>query len=161
MKEVRQNRSLRNRLVVAAILAVCAVVLFLIEVMLPHPEEVSTRLAEVRPTLAGVNETVDTLLARYGIEKGWIKTWQVQTPNKRFLRVERRVFVPGDFISVNFNHDLSRTLAAYGATTVVGTERTKENTVTLHIKKDNTIIQSISLVTKRDLQRGEVRQPRP
>jgi hypothetical protein len=142
-------RSLRNRVILAAGLAVCAVLLYAADFMFT-PESDSSRAVELRPALQEINAVVDTLLLRYHIAKGWVKTWQVQTAQKKFLRVERRVFVPPDFISVNFNHDLARMVADYGAT-AVATERTKENSVTMHIKKDNSIIQSISFVTKRDL----------
>jgi hypothetical protein len=141
----------RRQLLVACALVVLAGILFLLEGS-PGEYREPARVAEARPALAALNEAVDTLLARYRIDRGWVKTWRVQTPDRKFLRVERRVFVPPDFISLNFNHDLSRAVQDFGAT-AVATERTKENIVTIHIKKDRTIIQSISLVTKRDLRK--------
>lgn len=104
-----------------------------------------------RPLLAQVNAVVDTLLGHYEVDPRWVKSWSVFTPNKKFVREERRVYVPPGFISLNFNHDLSRALAKYDVQ-LVATERTRESTVSMHILNDGMIIESISFVVKRDLQ---------
>ncbi len=145
------EQSIRTRLYLAAGLAVVAAVLFLVDGR--RPAQVDARIQAVKGDLKDVNRIVDTLLARYGIQPDWIRTWQVQSPQRAFFRTERRVYVPPEFISVNFNHDLSSALTPYGAR-VVATERSKENTVTVHIKQDETIIESIAFVLKRSL-RGE------
>jgi hypothetical protein len=134
------------RLAVAAGLAVVAGVLFLED----HraPVDAVERAHIVRGDLRSVNTVVDTVLARYGITPDEVRTWQVQTPDKKFLRTERRVMVPPDFISVKFNHDLNQALDGTGAR-VVATERTKEKTVTVHIKSGSTIIESITFVVQR------------
>ena len=136
-----------TRLVVAAGLAVVATVLFLME----HPAPVgpAERAQTVRGDLRSVNTVVDTVLARHGITQDQVRSWQVRTPDKKFLRTERRVMVPPDFISVKFNHDLNEALDGTGAR-VVATERTKENTVTVHIKSGATIIESITFVVYRN-----------
>jgi hypothetical protein len=136
----------RGRAAVAAGLAVVAAVLFLMEQ--PAPLTPADRAASLRGDLRSVNATVDTVLARYGIAQEQVRSWQVQTRDRKFLRTERRVMVPPDFISVKFNHDLNEALDGTGAR-VVATERTKENTVTSHIKRGSTIMESITFVMNR------------
>ncbi|MFN0159469.1 MAG: hypothetical protein ACKVRP_15515 [Bacteroidota bacterium] len=137
----------RTKLILAAALAVVAAVLFLLDATLPA--SIDQRAEIVRGQLPDINTAVDTLLARHGIGRERVKTWQVQTPDKKFIRVERRVYVPPEFVSVKFNHDLNRMMRDFGAL-AVATERTKENTVTMHIKKDERIIESITFVVKNE-----------
>ena len=131
---------------VAGVLAGCALILFLAD----RPT-LTVGGAASRPRLPGpggapaVHDVIDSLFARYRIDRGSIKTWRVQTPDRKFARVEQRVPVPPDFISVKFNHDLNQRLAEHGAR-VIATERTKENLVTMHILQDNVIVRSISFV---------------
>jgi hypothetical protein len=96
---------------------------------------------------ARIDMEVDTLLVRYGIDLQEVRSWQVLTPEKRYIRSERRVLVGPDFNSLNFNLDLQRQVAPFGAR-VVATERTKESTVIMHLKLDGRIMQSISFVMK-------------
>ncbi|MBM2845902.1 MAG: hypothetical protein HW407_1214, partial [Bacteroidetes bacterium] len=53
--------------------------------------------------------------------------------------------------SLDFNLDLSRELDRYNAR-VVATERTKESSVTIHIVVNGKTIESISFITKKELQ---------
>ena len=104
-----------------------------------------------RPLLSQVNVEIDALLDRYRIDRKWSKSWSVLTPDKRFIREERRVYVPPQFISLDFNHDLSLQLSKHDVR-VVASERTKESTVTMHIISDGMIIETLVFVLKRDLE---------
>jgi hypothetical protein len=104
-----------------------------------------------RPVLRTVNEVVDTLLERHRIDLSWMKSWSVFTPDRRFIREERRIQVPARFISLDFNHDLSRKLAQYDLA-VVATERTKESAVVMHVIDRGMVIQSLKFVLNRDLE---------
>ena len=97
-----------------------------------------------------IDAVIDTLLARYRIEKEWVKSWQVQIPEKGFRRSERRVFVPPDFISLSFNLDLNRMLADCGAR-AIASERTKESIVTMHVVKEGTVLETLSFVVSNEL----------
>lgn len=145
--------SIVPRGIIAGALAVLATVLFLLHP--PAPETPEERAREVRSDLGSVNAVVDTLLTRHGIGKEQVRSWQVKTPDRKFIRTERRVLVPPDFISVKFNHALNLALEGTGAR-VVATERTKEHTATIHIKSGTTIIESITFVVDRKLGRGDV-----
>ncbi len=137
--------SLRRKVVLAGTLAVLALVLFLLVTSGSTPDR---RAIIYKGDIHDITVVVDTILARYGIDRSAVKTRQVRSPDKKFLRVERRVEVPPEFVSVNFNRDLSEKLDAMGLR-LVATERTKENTVTMHVKKDDTILQSITFMVKR------------
>lgn len=102
--------------------------------------------------LDAVEAAVDTLLQRYDIQSKWVRSWQVLTPDGRFIRHERRVLVPPEFPTLSFNHDLHRAVSALGAN-AVATERTKQGIVTVHVRKGRTIVMSISLVTDPRLSR--------
>jgi hypothetical protein len=146
------HRVIGTRTWIAVLLGVGAAALFVLDSVLPAPQtDFTARPLPVRPDLKQVNELVDTLFATYGIRRPWVRSWQVHTPDRKFVRIQRRVYVPPEFVSPSFNLELNRRLAEYGAR-AIATERTKENTVTMHIMKDRTVVESISFVVKRGLQ---------
>ena len=114
-------------------------------------KKTALKAAQARPLLQLVNAAVDTLLDRDRIDEKWVKSWSVFTPTRKFIREERRIYVPPRFISVDFNHDLADMLSKYGVR-VVATERTRESTVSMHVINDGMIIESISFVLKRELE---------
>lgn len=97
-----------------------------------------------------IDTVIDTLLSKYRIEKEWVKSWQVQNHEKGFLRSERRVLVPPDFISLSFNLDLNRMLSDYGAR-AIASERTKESIVTMHVVKEGTVLETLSFIVSNEL----------
>jgi len=132
-------------------LTVAALVLFMANRVTEKIEAISAlKEVQARPLLSQIGKVVDTLFERYQIDTRWVKSWRVLTPDKKFIREERRVYVPPRFISLDFNHDLSRELAAHNVR-VVATERTKESSVSMHIIKDGMVIESITFVLRRDL----------
>ena len=143
----------RRRLLFAGLLAACVVVLILLNIA---SEKISRRSGQGRSTvvkvaspdeaaIAGISSAVDSLFVRYQIDRRSVKSWYVQTPDKQNIRMERRVVVPADFITMNFNLDLNRMVEPYGAR-VIATERTKESTVMMHIIKNKFIVQSITFL---------------
>jgi hypothetical protein len=137
--------------VLVGVLAACAAVLFLVEKYTPTAGVNPSTNAGSGLIVEKVHTMVDSLLARHQIRNEWVKTWQVRTPGKKFIRSKRRVFVPPKFVSLNFNLDLNRSLSQYGVH-AVATERTKESTVTIHIMMGGHIVESISFVMKPDLE---------
>ncbi len=143
--------AVRWRVVAAGMLTVAALVLFMANRVTEKIEAISAlKEVQARPLLSQIGKVVDTLFERYQIDTRWVKSWRVLTPDKKFIREERRVYVPPRFISLDFNHDLSRELAAHNVR-VVATERTKESSVSMHIIKDGMVIESITFVLRRDL----------
>ncbi len=151
MTSVQLSREIRARLFIASMLGLSALVLFAAN---RATERVRRGSGVSTPQLQGVTrevETVlDTLFVRHGIEQTWVKTWRVQTPDKRTIRIEKRVFVPPEFVSVVFNQELNRLIMQYGAR-AVALEHLEESTVTMHIIHDHMIIESVSFVVRRDL----------
>lgn len=143
--------AVRWRLVAIGMLIAAAGVLFMADRVNEKIERRSAiREAQNQPLLKEVNLIIDSLLGCYQIDPKWIKSWNVLTPDKKFIREEHSIFVPSDFISLDFNHDLSRELAKYDVQ-VVATERTKESTVSMHIISNKMVIESLSFVVKRSL----------
>lgn len=146
------TNAIRWRLVVAGMLAVGSLVLLMANRVTEKIEKkTALKAAQARPLLQLVNAAVDTLLDRDRIDEKWVKSWSVFTPTRKFIREERRIYVPPRFISVDFNHDLADMLSKYGVR-VVATERTRESTVSMHVINDGMIIESISFVLKRELE---------
>ena len=144
-------KGIRLRLLIACMLAAGALILFAAKKAAEKtPPRRSESVPKVHAAAREIDAVIDTLFARYKIQKMWVKAWRVQTPNKELLRLERRVFVPPEFLSLTFNFELNRLVAQYGARTVAS-ERRDESTVTMHIIKDRVIIVSIALVVRHDL----------
>jgi hypothetical protein len=144
--------AIRWRVVAVGMLVTGSLVLFMANRVTEKIEKKSAlREAQSHPLSKPIANAIDTLLHRYQIKNRWVKSWNVLTPDRRLIRSERRVYVPPRFISLDFNHDLSRELARFGAR-VVATERTKESTVSMHVVVDGMIVESIIFVLKRDLE---------
>lgn len=144
-------KEIRMRLLIAGMLATGALVLFAAQQVADRIQlQGGTRIPDILPHEQEIEGAIDALLARYRIEKTWVRTWRVLTPNKKLLRIERRVFVPPTFVSVTFNHDLNQLLSQYGSR-AVASERGGESTVTMHVIKNGRIIESITFVVQRDL----------
>jgi hypothetical protein len=95
---------------------------------------------------ARIGAALDSLLLRYDVPRGEIRTWRPSVAGKPAARLDSRVLVGPAFLSVNFNHDLNRRLAGTGAH-VVATERSKDRTVTMHIVRGGATMRSIAFVT--------------
>jgi len=132
---------LRSRVVIATTLAVLTIMLLVVE---PHLNGSSRSTPSAENTRL-VDQVVDSLIIQYGVKRDKIKKWQVRLPDGRRIRTERRVLVPLDFVSVEFNRDLNRAVAQYGAK-VSGTERTKESVVVFHIVQEGITTHTIALV---------------
>ncbi|MBX2990306.1 MAG: hypothetical protein KF749_03950 [Bacteroidetes bacterium] len=90
-------------------------------------------------------------LAGHNIDLKSVRIRRVGSNNGTFSRTEMRVAVPSTFSTLNFNYDLSRAVVPFGAT-VVATERSEDKSVTMHIKKDGVIHQSIVFTIKQETQ---------
>jgi CO dehydrogenase/acetyl-CoA synthase epsilon subunit len=133
-------------------LAVVALVLFALDKSTERTSQASLeKHSPARPLLSQIDSVVDTLFNSYQIDASEVKSWSVFTRDKRFIRKARRVFVRPEFVSLDFNHDLSRQLSEFGVR-VVATERTKESTVSMHIISEGMVVETITFVLKRDLE---------
>ena len=145
----------RARVLVAVMLAVGALVLFAAY----RASERSLGGHVLSPFESGgadrqIDAAVDTLLNRYGIERAWVRSWRVQTPGKKTIRIERRVQVPPEFVSLAFNHELNQ-LVSQVVARAVASEKSEASTVTMHIIRSGMIVESIAFVTRADLKHPE------
>ena len=100
-----------------------------------------------------VDGAVNTLLARHGVAPGQVRTWQVNSPRRQEFRIEQRVRVSSDFVSVEFNRALGDMLTPYDIR-VSATERTREQTVTMHLVHQGAVIRTVTFVTDPALARS-------
>jgi len=132
---------LQRRVMIAAALAGCAVVLLVLD----QPTGRSFDAQQFRADLQTFDGVVDSLLALYGVQKQKVRKWQVLTPDRRLIRTERRVLVPPGFLTMEFNRDLNRAVSPLDAR-VAATERTKESVVILHVVNQGATVLTTSLV---------------
>jgi hypothetical protein len=99
-----------------------------------------------------IDQQVDSVLTRFQIEKNWCRKKEYAIPDNEIKRVERKVTIPPDIIPVQVNQALNIMAKRYGCR-AIGSENLKENTVTIHIKFEEYIIESIILKTSKDLKR--------
>ncbi len=107
-----------------------------------RPRDARPAPAAARQGSADVDQAIDTLLARYHVDPKTVRRWSILTPDKATLRREIRADVPPAFLSLGFNHDLSREVAPLGAR-VIATEHSKEQTVTMHVRKDGVVTRTL------------------
>ena len=99
-----------------------------------------------------IDQQVDSVLAQFHIEKSWCRKKEVSIPGTSLNRVERKVLIPPDIIPVQMNQAFNLMAQRYGGR-AIGSENLRENSVTIHIKLEGYIIQTIILKTSRDLKR--------
>jgi hypothetical protein len=99
-----------------------------------------------------IDRQVDTVLTQFRIENNWCRKRDVVIPGTNLNRVERKVLIPPDIIPVQMNQAFNLMAQRYGGR-AVGSENIKENTVTIHIKLEGYIIETIILKTSKDLKR--------
>ena len=141
------------RSLVAIALAIAALSLFFLNrktVVIP-PEPARQDLSEA---IKQIDREVESLLAKFRIEEGWIRKRRVSTPDKTFFRVERRIKIPQDIIPALVNVELNSMAHRFDGR-AVATENLKENSVTIHIELGRTIVQTIVLILQPDLKRKE------
>mgnify|MGYP001559680350 CR=1 FL=1 len=94
-----------------------------------------------------IESAIAKLLTRHQVDEKSIKTRKVPSSDGKFTRLERRISVAPEFNTLNFNHDLNQAVAEFGAT-AIATEKSEDKSVTMHIKKDGVIVQSLVFVVK-------------
>jgi len=98
-------------------------------------------------SLPQIESVVSKLLGQYQIDK--VRMQKVWSSDGTFARKELRILVQPEFNTLNFNHDLNQAVAGFGAT-AIATEKSEDKSVTMHIKKDGVIVQSLLFVVRRE-----------
>ena len=108
---------------------------------------------DLQTTHLAIDQQVDTLLLRrFFLDKSWIKKKQIPVPETEFTRIERKVFLSPDtmltMVNIAFN-----TMARQFNARAIGSENTREHTMTIHIAYQGSVMQTILLIPTRDLKR--------
>jgi hypothetical protein len=139
--------SQRTRIIIALALAGVAILLGIVSFRLssragsdaPAKRPVDKQLSSEGQITRGV----EAVCAEYKVPANAMRSRQIKDGKGNVLRTEYRLRLPKDFSSAEFNQALNRKVEPWGAR-VVGTERTRDRTVTLHvIREDETIISVI------------------
>lgn len=135
---------LGRRLVVASVLALCAILLTAAGLMTggrgPSESPAGRKAAE-----AGIARAIDSLCPLYAIDARRIRSWKATAAGEPTGRIEEKISVDPGFRSLEFNHELAARIAPFGAG-VVATERSKENSVTMHVVRGGATIRSLWFV---------------
>jgi len=133
-----------RRVTAAATLAACALMLWVAGSFARHAPRGAV-IAGGKDAAAAA--AVDSLLGTFGVASGDVTTWGPKAGGAPTGRIEERIIVPPAFRSLEFNHALSRRLAPLGMS-VVATERSRENSVTMHIVRGGYTIRSLAFVAE-------------
>jgi len=158
MTSENDSSRLRNRLIIAGILAAAGVALSLVDhVAGAGTGKVANDFAAAHAGSAQINAAVDAVLDRFAIVPKSITSWKVLTPDRRLLRLEQRIVVPHDFPTVECNHELSQRVLPLGGR-VAATERSREKVVTMHIVSHGEVIRTIAFAMRPSEPDGRVEQ---
>lgn len=146
MMQRDDSRLIRVRMTAVALLAIILLALLVVGWISPGERTRGEPPADPQ-VLASIGRAVDSLLTSYGIPPARVTTWRAGVTGRTFTRVVQRVYVSRDFVGFSFNHDLASAIAGFDAN-VVGTERTRENILTLHVVRRGVTIRSISFEPK-------------
>ena len=137
------------RFIIAVVLALAAIGLFWMNrsAVIKSTEPPKKDFSEL---LARVDRDVDTVLARFNIEKEWMKKREI--PGSFVGRIERRVLIPPDVQSVQINLALNTMVRRYGGR-AIASENLKENTIAIHIEFEGYILESLILKPSKELKR--------
>jgi hypothetical protein len=144
---------MRNRWIILALLGFAAAVLVVLwfTVKESRASVSSTVKGQQRPTVSSVlDEQLTAVCAQFGIPGKSIRLRKVSDREGHLLRKEHRIAVPEDFSSFEFNNALSRRVEQYGAR-IMGTEQSRDRTVTLHVIQDDKTLMSIILELRQEL----------
>jgi len=150
MKWIHIPPGIRNQVIIVSGLALSAIVLAIVVSGLGEKPAVpgtgkDTPLDAVRSS--GFEGDLNAVCAQFGIPEKTIRLRKVTDRAGRLLRREYRIAVPKDFSSIEFNHALNRRVESAGAR-VMGTEQTRDRTVTLHVLQDDKTVMSVILDLK-------------
>jgi hypothetical protein len=131
MRPFPNDPSLRSRIRAAYWLAGAAALLGML-LLLGRAPTTARGIPPGPATAAAIAEGVDTLLDRYGVDRSLIRTRRILSPAQKPVRIEQQIAVVREFPTLLANDQLQELLAPAGAR-VLGTERTREGIVTLHV----------------------------
>ena len=145
------EKGIAVRLSISISLALVAAVLF----VLNNAREQKTPEAlerEFELSSRTIDKEIDLVLDHFGIEKTWVRRKEINDPAGIFRRIERRVAIPASVIPALLNRELN-SLAHRFRGRAVATENLKENSVTIHIILQQTVVQTLILKVNPEIQK--------
>ncbi len=106
------------------------------------------KIESLKYSLADVDSAVDKVLSKFHISKNQMKRNEIRFAETDFVRIEKRINVLNDSLSLLINLELKQMMDDYGLK-VSGTENLKEKITTLYIIDKGTILQSIGFKSKK------------
>ena len=146
------DRSIIFRILIVIFLAGAALGLYLID-RSPRTEPLEQIQQDIAVLASKIDREADSVLAQFRIDKKWWRKRDVTIQGSDLKRVERKVMIPPEIIPVQVNQALNQMAKRYGGR-AIGSENLKENTVTIHIKLEEYIIETIILKISNDLKRA-------
>ncbi len=135
---------LRRHIIIASCLALCALLLSAAGMITGGNPDRETPAAR-RAAEAGIAAAIDSISPRFGVDARLIRRWKATAAGEPTGRIEEKIPAPPGFRSLELNHALARAIAPLGAR-VVATERSKENSVTMHVVRGGVTIRSLLFV---------------
>ncbi len=141
------------RLLGCAVLGVTVVGLFIFNRMgeINSPQEPDQDFAF---SVQAIDKEVDVVLGHFGIEKSWVRRKEIKDSSRHFIRVERRVAIPPHVVPAMMNRELN-SLAHRFHGRAVATENLRDNSVTIHIILQQTVIQTVILKINPEIEKKE------
>lgn len=144
------NKSIFFRFLIISILAASA---FGLRLMVDEPPQTSEQIEQnFSRKIVEIDREVDSILVRFRIEKNWCRKKLIPITGTNLDRIEKRVLIPPEIMPILINRELNLMAQRYGGR-AIGSENSKENSVTIHIKLEGYILETIILKTSKDLQR--------
>jgi hypothetical protein len=131
--------------VIASGLALCAILLTAAGLITGEESRPSETPAGRKAAEAGIAAAIDSLCHLYAIDARLVRTWKASAAGEPTGRIEEKIPVDPGFRTLEFNHALAVRIAPFGAG-VVATERSKENSVTMHVVRGGATIRSLWFV---------------
>jgi hypothetical protein len=97
-----------------------------------------------------IDREVDSVLMQFKIDKKSIRKKIFKIPETELERTERRVAIPRELDPIAINREINLMAQKFNAR-AGGSENLKENTVTIHIKLEGYVVETIVLKTSIEL----------
>jgi hypothetical protein len=118
----------------------------------PSEQTAGQKRQRLEELLTGIDRGVDSVLDGFGIDRTSIRKKALAVPKAGISRIERRLMIPPELPSVRVNLALNSLAGAFGGR-AVGSENTREGTITIHIEIQKLIVESIVLKPERTQQK--------
>lgn len=98
---------------------------------------------------AKLGAEIDSVLVKFNIDIKKVRKKAIPIPNTNLNRIERQVSISSEVDPLHINQALNLMAKKYNGR-AIGSENLKENTVTVHIKLENYILETIIFKSRTD-----------